>query len=90
MGGIDRGCRRHPDKNTDPAATEKFQEIAEAYEILSDDKKREDYEAGGGGASSPFGRRYRWVRLYYILYAREYANAFFVEARVRSPLPGEW
>lgn len=28
----------HPDKNKDPGAEEKFKEIAEAYEILSDCK----------------------------------------------------
>jgi molecular chaperone DnaJ len=34
----------HPDKNpNDPVAEATFKEIAEAYEILSDPKKREDY-----------------------------------------------
>jgi molecular chaperone DnaJ len=34
----------HPDKNPDdPVAEATFKEIAEAYEILSDPKKREDY-----------------------------------------------
>ena len=50
----------HPDKNQgDKAAEEKFKEAAEAYEVLSDTKKKGQYDrfghagmsgaAGGGG-----------------------------------------
>lgn len=47
----------HPDVNKDPAAGERFSEIAEAYEVLRDPEKRERYDrvgAGGGvgGAGS--------------------------------------
>lgn len=47
----------HPDKNPgDKASEEKFKEAAEAYEILSDDRKRSRYDqfghAGVGGAAS--------------------------------------
>lgn len=37
----------HPDKNKSPAAEEKFKEIAEAYEVLSDKKKRDIYDQYG-------------------------------------------
>ena len=61
--------KHHPDANrSDPAAEEKFKEISEAYDVLSDDAKRKEYDemrtygasfagAGGGVRSrwSPFG-----------------------------------
>lgn len=37
----------HPDRNKAADAEEKFKEIAEAYAILSDPKKRAKYDAGG-------------------------------------------
>jgi hypothetical protein len=43
----------HPDKNPDKKeeATKRFNSIAEAYAILSDEKKREDYDRGGQSGS---------------------------------------
>jgi molecular chaperone DnaJ len=37
----------HPDRNKEPGAEERFKEIAQAYAILSDPKKRADYDARG-------------------------------------------
>ncbi|XP_014239937.1 dnaJ protein homolog 1 [Cimex lectularius] len=37
----------HPDKSKAPNAAERFKEIAEAYEVLSDEKKRQIYDRDG-------------------------------------------
>ena len=40
----------HPDRNKDVGATEKFKEINEAYEVLSNPKKKEAYDQFGHAA----------------------------------------
>jgi molecular chaperone DnaJ/curved DNA-binding protein len=55
--------KHHPDRNPDdPNAEEKFKEIQKAYSILSDEEKRQQYDAqrrfgGGGGFGGGNGRQ---------------------------------
>jgi molecular chaperone DnaJ len=44
----------HPDRNKAPEAEAKFKEIAEAYAILSDPKKRAQYDSGGFAGVADF------------------------------------
>ncbi|KAI0508358.1 hypothetical protein F5B22DRAFT_620941 [Xylaria bambusicola] len=45
----------HPDTNKDPSAKDKFGEIQSAYEVLSDPKKREQYDQFGAAGFDPDG-----------------------------------
>ncbi|KAG9342242.1 hypothetical protein JZ751_016744 [Albula glossodonta] len=47
----------HPDKNKSPDAEAKFREVAEAYETLSDEKRRREYDQFGYGAFPNEGAR---------------------------------
>ena len=55
----------HPDLNPDDKEAEKqFKEVSEAFEVLGDDKKRQQYDQfgsfnfGQGGPQNPFGEQY--------------------------------
>ena len=46
----------HPDLNpNDKVAAEKFKEINEAYEVLGDEQKRQNYDQFGSAEGNPFG-----------------------------------
>lgn len=56
----------HPDVNKEPGAEERFKELSEAYDILSDAEKRKTYdayEAGipGGSYTSQDGKVHSWT-----------------------------
>jgi DnaJ family protein A protein 3 len=45
----------HPDTNNkDPEAQKKFQQVSEAYEVLSDETKRREYDSYGSSGPNPF------------------------------------
>lgn len=78
----------HPDVNDDPGAAEKFKDINNAYEVLSDDQKRQIVDLGGdplgpggGGMGGPGGPGGPFVGFQDIM------DAFFGGAQQRGPRP---
>jgi molecular chaperone DnaJ len=76
----------HPDVNPDPGAQERFKEINAAYEVLSDDQKRQIVDLGGdplapgGGGPGP-GAGGPFVGFQDIM------DAFFGSTTARGPRP---
>ena len=48
--------KHHPDVDKSPGASEKFKEIGEAYQVLSDPNKRRTYDQFGSAAFEPGAR----------------------------------
>ncbi|MBB5869935.1 molecular chaperone DnaJ [Allocatelliglobosispora scoriae] len=78
----------HPDVNPDPSSQEKFKEINAAYEVLSDDQKRQMVDLGGdplapggGGMGGPGGPGGPFVGFQDIM------DAFFGGTSSRGPRP---
>uniref|UniRef100_A0AC34FN02 J domain-containing protein n=1 Tax=Panagrolaimus sp. ES5 TaxID=591445 RepID=A0AC34FN02_9BILA len=80
----------HPDKNKEPSAETKFKEVAEAYDVLSDAKKKEIYDkygedglkadgmpgggGGGGGGGMPGGYHYQFTGDPMRMFAQAFGN----------------
>jgi len=75
----------HPDKNQDnPEATEKFKEITEAYEILSDAGKRSQYDTFGTSGVRQGGVQFRDPHEIF----REFFDDFFPFSQSFAAPPG--
>jgi molecular chaperone DnaJ len=76
----------HPDRNKAAGANEKFKEINEAYEVLSDPQKKQKYDQfghsafqpgmGGAGGQGPFGGSYGQGPFSYSYYSTGGGNPF--------------
>ncbi|XP_078731191.1 dnaJ homolog subfamily C member 16 isoform X2 [Lampetra fluviatilis] len=73
----------HPDKNRDPNAEDRFVEITKAYEVLSNEEKRSQYDrfgsAHGGGAQFQQGGNFHHHDPFSSFFAHPYFSSFFQE-----------
>ncbi len=74
----------HPDRNKEEGAEEKFKEINEAYEVISDEQKRKTYdqfghaafEGAAGMGGNPFGGGFRQGGPFTYTYSTSGGNPF--------------
>ncbi|ELW68603.1 DnaJ like protein subfamily C member 16 [Tupaia chinensis] len=76
----------HPDKNKDPGAEDKFIQISKAYEILSNEEKRSNYDRYGDVGENPGHQKQQQPREYRFRHFHEnfYFDLFFTSLLILS------
>ncbi|XP_024410021.2 dnaJ homolog subfamily C member 16 [Desmodus rotundus] len=77
----------HPDKNKDPGAADKFIQISKAYEILSNEEKRSNYDHYGDAGENQGYQKQQQQREYRFRHFHE--NFYFDESFFHFPFNSE-
>ncbi|XP_004603414.2 dnaJ homolog subfamily C member 16 [Sorex araneus] len=77
----------HPDKNKDPGAEDKFIQISKAYEILSNEEKRSNYDHYGDSGDNQGYQKHQQQREYRFRHFHE--NFYFDESFFNFPFNSE-